>query len=706
MMNSNGTSALVNFTPAAYPLNGNGSAVTSYVVTSVEDPSKTCTDTINPASGGVQYLCTISNLVAGNSYTFTVAAVNGVGKGAQSAPSAPVYAGGVPAAPTAVSTSVVSPTSVKVSWTPPTTKGWAPLSYWVSASPGGAWCTYQVPASGSAANSCTLTGLQTGTGYSVTVAAINIVGWGPTSVASTVVPSTVPMAPSSLTSQVYGTSLQMTWTAPPSNGGATISSYTVTLSPGGASCTATSSLSCTISNLTAGQTYTPSVVATNSNGSSLATVGSATLLASNPSAPSNVVATPQYQSAMVTWSVPQANGSLILYYTVTASPGGATCTALPTKSGNVSCGVLGLTNGTPYSFNVKATNLVGTSTPSSASVPVTPGAVPTAPNHVAASSQVGSVTVSWWASNPNGYSVTGYSVSALGVNGVGCSTTGATSCTVTGLSPGESFSYVVSATNALGVSTTSAPTDSVAPFNVPSSPVPTLLSVASHSATLMVSANASDSPITSYQVFAVGNPSAACTVPASASNLQCTITGLTNGVHYQFVATATSAAGISLVSAPTATGIPAAAPLTPIAPTAVVGNATVTVSWVAPLSDGTPITGYQVTSSPAGATCTTTGATSCVIGSLSPKVAYSFSVVATNVMGSSSASPFSSPVMTDVVPAAPTVVTGTIASTTSTVSWVPGNSTGSPTTSYQVSVFDVSGSTLSADTSTGVQGCT
>ena len=706
MMNSNGTSALVNFTPAAYPLNGNGSAVTSYVVTSVEDPSKTCTDTINPASGGVQYLCTISNLVAGNSYTFTVAAVNGVGKGAQSAPSAPVYAGGVPAAPTAVSTTVVSPTSVKVSWTPPTTKGWAPLSYWVSASPGGAWCTYQVPASGSAANSCTLTGLQTGTGYSVTVAAINIVGWGPTSVASTVVPSTVPMAPSSLTSQVYGTSLQMTWTAPPSNGGATISSYAVTLSPGGASCTATSSLSCTISNLTAGQTYTPSVVATNSNGSSLATVGSATLLASNPSAPSNVVATPQYQSAMVTWSVPQANGSLILYYTVTASPGGATCTALPTKSGNVSCGVLGLTNGTPYSFNVKATNLVGTSTPSSASVPVTPGAVPTAPNHVAASSQVGSVTVSWWASNSNGYSITNYSVSALGVNGVGCSTTGATSCTVTGLSPGESFSYVVSATNALGVSTTSAPTDSVAPFNVPSSPVPTLLSVASHSATLMVSANASDSPITSYQMFAVGNPSAACTVPASASNLQCTITGLTNGVHYQFVATATSAAGISLVSAPTATGIPAAAPLTPIAPTAVVGNATVTVSWVAPLSDGTPITGYQVTSSPAGATCTTTGVTSCVIGSLTPKVAYSFSVVATNVMGSSSASPFSSPVMTDVVPAAPTVVMGTIASTTSTVSWVPGNSTGSPTTSYQVSVFDVSGSTLSADTSTGVQGCT
>ena len=706
MMNSNGTSALVYFTPAVYPLNGNGSAVTSYVVTSVEDPSKTCTDTLNPTSGGVQYLCTISNLVAGNSYTFTVAAVNGVGKGAQSAPSAPVYVGGVPSAPTAVSTSVVSPTSVKVSWTPPTTTGWPTLSYWVSASPGGEWCTYQVPASGTAANSCTLMGLQTGTGYSITVAAINIVGWGPTSAPATAVPSTVPMAPSSITSQVFGTSLQMTWTAPPSNGGATISSYTVTLSPGGASCTARSSMSCTISNLTAGQTYTPSVVATNSNGSSLATVGSPTLLASNPSAPSNVVATPQYQSAMVTWSVPQANGSLILYYTVTASPGGATCTALPTKSGNVSCSVLGLTNGTPYSFNVKATNLAGTSTPSSASVPVTPGAVPTAPSNVTASSQVGSVTVGWSASNPNGYSVTGYSVSALGVNGVGCSTTGATSCTVTGLSPGESFSYVVSATNALGVSATSAPTASAAPFNVPSSPVPTLLSVASHSATLMVSGNASDSPITSYQVFAVGNPSAACTVPASSSNLQCTITGLTNGVNYQFVATATSAAGTSLASAPTATGTPAAAPVTPIAPTAVVGNASVTVSWVAPLSDGTPITGYQVTSSPAGATCTTTGATSCVIGSLSPKVTYSFSVVATNVMGSSSASPLSNPVMTDVVPAAPTVVTGTIASTTSTVSWVPGNSLGSPTMSYQVTVFDVSGSTLTPDSSTGVQGCT
>jgi hypothetical protein len=50
------------------------------------------------------------------------------------------------------------------------------------------------------------------------------------------------------------------------------------------------------------------------------------------------------------------------------------------------------------------------------------------------------------------------------------------------------------------------------------------------------------------------------------------------------------------------------------------------------------VTGYTVTASPGGETCTTSGATSCVVSGLANGTAYTFSVVATNAIGDSSAS--------------------------------------------------------------------
>jgi hypothetical protein len=61
-------------------------------------------------------------------------------------------------------------------------------------------------------------------------------------------------------------------------------------------------------------------------------------------------------------------GSPITGYTVTASPGGATCSTAGTRS----CTVTGLLNGTAYTFTVRATNSVGTGPASAPSAPVTP----------------------------------------------------------------------------------------------------------------------------------------------------------------------------------------------------------------------------------------------------------------------------------------------------------------------------------------------
>ncbi len=80
-------------------------------------------------------------------------------------------------------------------------------------------------------------------------------------------------------------------------------------------------------------------------------------------------------------------------------------------------------------------------------------------------------------------------------------------------------------------------------------------------------------------------------------------------------------------------------PGAPTAVTAVPGDATVALSWTAPANTGgAPITLYTATAAPGGATCTTTGATTCVVAGLRNGTSYTFTVTATNIAGTSAAS--------------------------------------------------------------------
>ena len=322
------------------------------------------------------------------------------------------------------------------------------MAWVVSASPGGASVTV-----GGSASTAVLNNLTNGTTYAVTVHAINGVGIGPNSAPVSVTPGRASSPPLQVQLQVADGALFVSWSVPADIGGSPITSYTVTASPGGATVSSPTT-SAVLSGLTNGTAYTVTVSATNGFGLSPPSATAGPLApGTTPGAPTAVSAVRGNASAAVTWTAPASTGGRpINGYTVTAAPGGATATT----TGATSVTVPGLTNGTAYTFTVRASNAIGLGPASAPSTAITPATTPGAPIAATATPGQGTITVAWTApADTGGLPLLQYRVTTL--PGGATTLVAGTSTTLT-LSSAVNYTFTIAASNAVGFGPDSAPT--------------------------------------------------------------------------------------------------------------------------------------------------------------------------------------------------------------------------------------------------------
>ncbi|WP_213008376.1 fibronectin type III domain-containing protein [Paractinoplanes toevensis] len=431
--------------------------------------------------------------------------------------------------------------------------------------------------------------------------------------------------------------------------------------------------------------------------------------AAAPGSPTGVTAVAGRRTITVSWTAPAGGG--VNHYRAVA--GGESC-----ETGGISCTISNLTANTAYVASVAACATADSSNCSSAvnAASVTPGppATPLQPTVTYTKDDQTTMSVSWVPNDPGGI-VTAYRVTpstTSGLTGPCLGLVSGTSCDVAGLTPGQSYTFKLTAigTGATGSSAVG-PASTPKYVGVPVTPdAPTITRVSNSAVTVSWTKPTGNAAISGYTVqkSTGGAPSNACAT-TSADATECQVTGLDETQSYTFTVRANGEGtygGSSGFSSTSAAIIPGK-PNKPDAPTVELGAEAgqVTVNWTAP--EGGAVTGYTVTpasivdNTPPSPCETAATVIHCDFSGLDDGVAYTFRVVAKGAVNSDPSDPSDS--IVSQLPTKPaTPVAALVADSPGTVELTWDKPvTGGPVIYYTVTVSSTTGGALLGEKSAG-----
>jgi titin len=562
-----------------------------------------------------------TGLTNGQAYAYRLAAHNAAGEGDMT----PTVLATPFTTPNAPQNLIATPGNAQavLTWAAPAFNGGRAIDGYVIFKDG-----VEVATVGAGVTTYTATGLTNGVQYTFLVRAHNEAGNGAAANA-TATPATVPGTPRNLAAVPGDGSVALTWAAPLSNGGAAIDYYVILVN--GTQAGQVNALSFTVNGLVNGQSYSFQIRAHNAMGlgDACPAVNATPTPGQPPGPPTNVAAAPGDGCVVVTWNAPTSSGSTPIdtYYVYRDGVEVARTAAMSYNS-------TGLVNGQKYEFFVRAHNSIGLG-PSSEVVNATPrqSVPPGPPTNLNAAVGNGYAYLTWDAPTSGSDPVDYY---ILYKNGEDISHPTARWFNVTGLVNGVTCNFTVRAHSAAGNGALSAQVSAV-PYTVPGVPQNLRVETGDARATLTWAAPSFDGgrAVDSYSVYQNG----AYIATVGATSLQ--VTNLTNGMTYAFTVKAHNLAGLGAAAIVNAT--PATLPSAPRSVTATAGTMKVTITWLAPASDGgSSLTAFKVYLQLAGGSQlrATLGPTALVYEdtNVTGGTAYTYYVVAVNAVGSSVAS--------------------------------------------------------------------
>ena len=352
------------------PATNGGAAIFDY---KVEMTSATAWTTITHApSNSLSY--TITGLQKGKTYKVRVSAITSVGEGDVSDVFTFTAATTAPGVPTNLKVGSVTKSGAVLTWSTPADTGGLAVSDYVvetSVDNGVTWLAVAHTASNS--TQMTLSKLAGDTAYLVRVSAKNSTGVSEATYESFVTPAGSPTSARDLRATPSGSTATLSWLAPASDNGASITDYMIEVSNDGGvkwveiAHTAFIGTSFTVTGLKAGSAYRFRVSAINAYGKGdLSNVVSMLTAGNAPSAPTNLsVTTKTTTSITLSWAPAKvASGSAVREYIVEYSKNkGLTWTRVSSVTfKSLSLTVKGFKSKTTYVFRVSARNDVGVST--------------------------------------------------------------------------------------------------------------------------------------------------------------------------------------------------------------------------------------------------------------------------------------------------------------------------------------------------------